>query len=265
MRPLNRPAVHYPRSPLVFVLAQVRISPVLAMESKIPAMQESLRKSGFPRLNVRDIEAIQHFPDGKYQIERNRQWEFINAGRTASVLVDQNFLIYQVTQYQLFEDFVETMRNALQVLEEFAEPGIMSRIGLRYVDLVTPAEGKSLEHYFAAGLRGFRLPGDVPRERFRAESISATDKNMMFIHRYLEATRGVGLPEDLQPLTLNPSRSLAMKSLFGLLDMDHVMDVDEPFSTEAAVRHLWALHHHQKIAFEASVTPEALAEWKEEK
>lgn len=259
----DTPGLHLPRSPLIFVLAQVRIAPVLSVEKKIPEIQERLRKNGFPKLNERKISIEQRLPDGSQQIQSVRQWEFINKANTCSALITHDALTYQTTRYDVFEQFIESFEEVLRVFGECMEPTLSQRLGLRYVDLVVPQEGKSLESYFSDRLRGFNVQDSDLREGFVSESICQTGPSTKFIHRYAEAVRGFGFPPDLLPLSLKIERPLQLKAPFGLLDLDHFSSAEEDFSYDSILRQFWSLHDHQTKAFRASVTNEALAEWEQ--
>ncbi len=264
MNPRSVPPLKLPKSPLIFVLAQVKISPVLGMESKIPALQEAYRKQGFPRLAERKIETTVRGSEGQtVQKETRRQWEFINKDKRASVLVDSEGLNYQVTKYDVFESFMASIESVLQVFSDTVEPTLVLRTGLRYVDLVIPAEGKDIHVYFNASLRGFKIHDTDQRKAFFTESVCQTGSDSTFVHRYVEADAGFGFPPDLLPMQLEFPRNPRMTSPFGLLDMDHFSMNEADFSTEEVVSRFFDLHEHQTVAFEASVTAEALEEWKQ--
>ena len=262
--PRATPPLQLPHSPLIFVLAQVKISPVMAIEDRIPELQELFRKRGYPRLSQRKIEVSAHGPDGQVEPQKTlRQWEFINKEGTASLLIDENGLTYQMARYEVFETLIESMRTALEIFTKQVEPDLLQRVGLRYVDLVVPTEGKAIHSYFAESLRGFSISAEEDREAFFCESVSRTGKDSRFVHRYVEANRGFGFPPDLLPVSLELRRDPGMKSPFGLLDLDHHITVEEDFSVDSAIAHFEFLHHHQTLAFKASVTPAALEEWRQ--
>ena len=262
--PRAKPPLQLPRSPLILVLAQVKISPVMAIEDRIPELQEVFRKRGYPRLSHRKIESSFHGPDGQVApAETQHQWEFINKAGTTSILVDKNGLTYQISEYTVFENLITDMRVALELFTKHVEPDLVQRIGLRYVDLVVPMEGKEISSYFSEGLRGFRIVETDDREAFFFESVCRTGANSKFIHRYVEAARGFGFPPDLLPISLNLRRDPMLTSTFGLLDLDHHVQVNDDFSIESVISQFEFLHDYQSRAFEASVTPEAIAEWKQ--
>jgi len=260
--PRATPPLQLPRSPLIFVLAQVKISPVMAIEGRIPDLQESLRKHGYPRRRARELKTSVKGAEGQVtQVEIQRQWEFINKESTASLVVDENGLTYQTSEYAVFETLVAELEAALGQFAEFVEPGLVQRVGLRYVDLVVPTGGKEISAYFSDGLRGFRIAETDAREAFFFESVCRTGPDSKFIHRYVEALGGFGFPPDLLPVSLNLRREPLMDSPFALLDLDHYRENDEDFSVETAIRDFDFLHEYQSRAFKASITQDAIDEW----
>jgi len=264
MNERQKPALHLPKSPLIFVLGQVRIEPVLNMEAKIPAIQDSLRKDGLPRLSLREIEITKREPGGKTEVETRKQWEFLDKEKRASVLIDTDFIVYQVTEYKVFEDFIDRFKQILDLFNDHAEPVLVQRIGLRYIDLIVPSHERRLGDYLSRSLRGFTVQEGEARLAFRSESVTQTDHHSRFVHRYSEASRGFGFPEDLHPVSLQFKRNLNLDSPFGLLDMDHFCHLDEDFQVDGVVNHLWSLHDYHAKAFEASVTTTAMKEWRSE-
>jgi uncharacterized protein (TIGR04255 family) len=124
----SAPPLKLARSPLIFVLAQVKISPVMAIEEKIPGLQESLRKNGFPRLAVREIQTHLHAPDRQPKLtDARQQWEFINRDASASVMIDAESFNYQVSRYDVFETFSEGVCEALEQFARHIEPDLVQR------------------------------------------------------------------------------------------------------------------------------------------
>ncbi len=258
------PPLKLPHLPLIFVLAQVRISPVLEIEAKIPAIQEALRKSGYPLLSRRKVHTATFGPDAQTQsMQTKEQWEFLNKEKRASLLVDAEGLTFQVTRYDGFNTFLAGFRSALEVFARLVEPNLIQRVGLRYVDLVLPTEGKELSSYFSAELRGFKIQDSDNRKAFFSETVCQTGENRTFVHRYSEAEAGLGFPPDLLPVNLTFPTNIQVNSPFGLLDLDHFLIQDEDFSVEAAITQLEELHTHHRKAFETSVTDTAIEEWKQ--
>ena len=235
----------------------------MAIEEKIPKIQDALRKKGYPRLNIRNIQnSVQDAQGQQQKVEFRHQWEFVDKESRASILIDAGGITYQVTKYDVFETLISAFEEALDVFTQYVEPDLVMRIGIRYVDLVIPKEGKQIRDYFSSSLRGFQFHESVERDAFFTETVCKTGSNSKFIHRYVEALKGFAFPPDLLPVSLTFPRDPKMSSSFGLLDLDHFMMLDEDFSVKGAISHLHELHAHQTNAFKASVTPEAIDEWK---
>lgn len=257
------PALKLAKSPLMFVLAQVRFPRILTMDDKIPAFQEAARKLGYHKLNQREVTQTNH--DAKNNIVNKEtffQWEFINRESTQSILVDPRFVNVNTSNYDAFESFEGKLKVALELMNLYIEPGLIERIGLRYVDLILPSEGKGLEEYVAEGLRGFKVSRNEERQAYHIETVINTGEGKRFLHRYTETQKGLGFPPDLLHTGLNLKRDPRIDGAFALLDMDHMltkeMDVDIP----QILATFDDLHEYHQKAFEKSVTPQALEEWR---
>lgn len=263
MSQLIVPHLKLPQSPLIFVLAQVKMTPVLGIDSKIPMLQEAFRKQGYPRLAERRIDTTVRGTDSQtVQQDTRRQWEFIDKEKTASLLVDAEGLNYQVTRYDVFETFMKAMESALRIFVDCVQPNLVTRLGLRFVDLVIPSGGKEIRSYFNNSLRGFAIDAADERKAFFSESVHITGPEKLFVHRYVEAKSGFAFPPDLLPVQLAFPINLQQNSPFGLLDMDHMLNREFDFSVDEIIPGFRDLHKHQTKAFRASVTDEALEEWK---
>ena len=257
-------ALHLPNGPLIFVLAQVRITPVLSIEEKIPKIQEALRKQGFPRFQTRNIEQKTTDLQGKtIHTEKRKQWEFLDKQNTGSVLLDQDSIVLQVTEYSVFEEFVKPLTIALEAVREIVEPSEVERIGLRYVDLVVPSGEKALDSYFSSSLRGPDLSGAGRRQAFLSESVVVTGPKSNLIFRYAEAEKGLAFPPDLLPLSLKLRRDVKLNTRFGLLDLDHYSQQSNDFSVEGVIDKACELHMVLDESFRNSVTDDAIQEWKQ--
>lgn len=233
------------------------------MEERIAEFQDSLRKMGYPRLTAREIETTTSDSSGNRKINSRKQWEFTDKDHTASVVIDCDFIVYQVTDYTTFENYLVKLLEVLEVFESVAEPDLIQRVGLRYIDLITPSEGKNLDYYLGDRLDGLYIKPHEHEEAFRAESITQTGEESKFLHRFYRAPKGFAFPSDLLPTTLKFKRQLHLESPFGLLDLDHYITVDEDYSVESLRNYLCFLHERQSEAFEDSVSESAIDEWKE--
>lgn len=262
MSPRRQPGLVLPRTPLLFVLAQVRIGPVLAIEDKIPAIQEALRRQGFPRLQKRTLEVSRINATGITQIDQRPQWEFLNRESTLSILIAADSLVLQSSAYTDFETFLAPLQLALSTLAEKAEPSLVERLGLRYVDLILPAEGKTVADYIPATLRGEGRPPFGERKAFLSESVFSTQEASQLIVRFIESQSGFAFPADLLPVSLKFPKDPNRATPFGLLDLDHFAEkLNADFDTSVILHRFWELHHLLDEVFRASTTKAAREEW----
>jgi len=259
----TEPALTLPRSPLIFVLVQVRFSPVLTMSEKIPAIQDGLRKQGYPGFAPRRIDVETFAPGASAPIrkEAREQWEFLNKDRTSSILVDQESVVLQTTRYPTFEDYLGKLKIALNIVQEHAAPTLMLRLGLRYVDLITPREPNGLDYYIKPELRGMPFNDLGIKRAMMSESIVETDKHSKLVVRYVEGVSGFAFPPDLMPVSLAFTRNPVQKTRFGLLDFDHFTEESIDYNVETVLAQAWSLHSVLEKAFKTSVMPAAIEEW----
>ena len=261
----TRKSLHLSKTPLIFVLAQVRVSPIAKIESFLPSIQETLRHQRFPGLVKRNFRIEQVTPNGPQSSEDRVQWEFVNAERTRSVLIDDSSLVLQTTAYDSGESFMEHLRVALDAFELHAKPTEVVRIGLRYVDLVQPRDGLGFEQLVNPGLRVERaLPLPGSNLSAQCEILRQTSKTAKLRVRYSEALEGLGFPADIGGfVSLMLREDPIRKTPFALLDTDHFDTQVTPFDVAGVLERTWALHAALIAAFQDHlVTPTALEAWK---
>jgi uncharacterized protein (TIGR04255 family) len=264
MKPRKHSPLVLGTSPLIFVLAQVRFPQLLSIKERIPAFQDALRKMGYLKLNQREVTQVNRDPQNNIVAkETYNQWEFIDKEGTHSVLADPRFINVNTSDYTVFEDFVVQMGRVFEVMTSCIEPGLIERLGLRFVDLIVPSEGKNMEYYVNQSLRGFQVDPDEDRQAFYMETVTRTGENKRFIHRYTETQKGLGFPPDLIPSGLKLLQNPRMETTFGLLDMDHMITREMDVETAAMTEAFWDLHMHHEDAFRSSVTESALEEWRQ--
>lgn len=259
------PALKLKNSPLVLVLVQVRIAPVIKMADYIPDIQESLRRGGLPRFVAGEEVQLQVSQGQAATVQRSPRWEFQNKDQTHGVVITQNFIAVQTTTYDVYESFETFFARPLAVLGEIVEPGLVQRIGLRYVDLIRPRAEQRLSEFFKPSLRGLEA-ADIGADDLlsRFEILAKTAEGTMRI-RCLQTNDGTPLPPDLTSLSLNLTSTVAdglvRGELVTIMDLDHFTSVPRDYETASLVEAIGGLHDNLDQAFRAAVTPEALTTW----
>jgi uncharacterized protein (TIGR04255 family) len=248
------------RSPLQFVLVQVRFSPITAMRNYIPPFQDKLRNSGFPGFNK---EQIQHVMFGLEQsTETSTRWCFTSRDKREGVVLTEDFIVYETTNYDTFGTFTERVENILGSLNEAANIGFVSQIGLRYVDVVQALD-EHPHHWFICD----RLQG------LSAESVGSEQVNNQFLsivktsegYLKLKSMEGRGpnfMPPDLEATGLEFDLILGEDDEFRILDFDHIWKGELDFAPQDIIKIMWSLHASIESTFKAVVTPEAISVWK---
>ena len=252
-------ALELSASPLVLVLAQVRISPVLKMEDYIPAIQEQMRHQGFPKFRPVQTREVIFSPQAQFR--ESIKWVFLNKECTQAATVSHGAVAFHTNTYKAFEDFSTSLGNVLSMVSEEVGVSIAERIGLRYVDLILPGDDESLEQYLADGLHGIK-PSDVDVQRllafYEARCETIMGRLLIRLHQY---DNGAILPPDLMPPDLNYTTEVQSGKTVTLLDTDHSSEEARDFKVESLIEDMWGLHEYTDKAFRSSVTSFALSQW----
>ena len=259
----KRQALKLHRSPLILVLAQVRFSPVLAIKEYIPAIQEELRKHTFSGYRAEHIQQVT-FTGADLKTEQTNRWVFASRDRREAVVISPNFVVYETSSYDVFETFVARFEPVLTLLKEKVSLDFAEQVGLRYVDLIRPAEGKPASDFLCESLRG------LSKEKLKAISalqqfiIQAKTPQGDLAIRSFENSGDSLLPPDLASTHLELGVSFDEAEPCRILDIDHISRAQLDFEPSALVKRLWDLHGSSEEAFFAATTPEAIEFWKSE-
>jgi uncharacterized protein (TIGR04255 family) len=261
------PPLYLPGSPLVAVLAQIRFSTIAAMEKYVPAIQDELRRKGFPRFREELVEEMAwavRTPDGAptIDIRQQKQWEFSNPENTWSIRLAPDAMTLATSGYVTYEKpFEEHLAVALDAIHQQATLQLVTRCGLRYVDLIQPADGYDFDDYLDDRLLGLPAEDLGLAESFPFTQMRGpTDVGFMTL-RCVFVNSGDVLPPDLTGLTLRMKQSVLPGEKVALLDLDHTRHHDQAFDRNELLQSLALLHDRLDIAFRRSVTAGALERW----
>lgn len=251
------------RSPLVYVVAQVRISAVIAIDKYIPDIQEQLRHSGLPRFKREQVRHIRFDFGTEPKLNISERFEFQNRDETTGLILAPDFVALHTSRYENFEKFEETLRTGLEIIHKAIQISLVERLGLRYVDLVRVREGESLGDYLQPGLLGLDPAALGVRNMLsRFEFAGLTEVGKLLV-RCSSAEGEEILPPDLSP----PSLKFGLKPEPGetryLLDFDHSSEGAETsdFNVQTVLDNMQQFHDNLDLAFRHAVTEKALAIW----
>ena len=263
------------KQPLALVLIQTRFSPISNMDKYIPAIQDGLRRLGYPLFAPQKTLSIEVGPESVNRTELP-QWRFEQADRRSSVIVDGGQVLLQTTVYDTFELFMAEYRKVFGAVmgeTEHLTFGLVQRLGLRYVDQVHKQdETDSIDSYLRPELRGMRSSSFIDGvKRYviavtgRTELRSDQAGTMIIRVTRDKNENGIDLPPDVFEGAPERSRKIAAGEEFALIDMDHFWEggIGPGFDPGAVEELFYRLHDTVIEAFHGSVvTAEGIEKWR---
>lgn len=249
------------KSPLVYVLAQVRIGAVLKMEDYVPQIQEHMRKAGYPLYRQGEIREV-HFGPEKSDLTHTKRWYFDAIERNAGFLLQVGSIVYHTTAYDTSEAFFAALKIGLSIIHEVVDINVVERLGLRYVDAFQADEDHELGEYFQPGISGISLAEiGAAQPRSLINLVVDTQVGGKLVIRLSQNTEGGPLPPDLQPPDLAFTKQFAPDKKIAMLDYDHFIENVGRFSVEEVIETFGNLHTATSGAFRKTVSEFALDAW----
>jgi len=254
-------------APVFYTLAQFKFNSIAQMTEYVPALQEKLRRMGYPdfrqenqmAINIRRTEA----PQPEVQSSQQNRWSFTNSKGIEGYLLLRDALIFHTTEYESFETFSQKAMAGLELVHEIVDLSYIDRIGLRYLDAVCPNEGDKVEDYLAPSLAGLSLAIEGSLNHAFSETAIQVDGGTL-IARSVITENGLAMPPDLVPLSLKlPQKIADISGRNAVIDIDYfvtnrVDGIDKGF-IDAQMN---ASHEIITKAFNSSVTEHAIKTWK---
>jgi len=249
------------KSPLVYVVAQVRIGAVLKMADYIPEIQEGMRKSDYALFRESEVREMEFRPAGA-TLRTTPQWAFEQIDRTTGFLVQPGAVTFHSTAYDTHEGFFVALRQGLEIVQDVVGIAATERLGLRYVDAFHASAEHRLADYFKEGLRGISLENIGARKpRSFTNLIMDTDVGGRLVVRIGQNTDGA-LPPNLLPQDLLCEKAFDAGKPIGILDYDHFIEKMEKFSVDRAMGQFNGLHGILSDVFRETISDFALEEWR---
>lgn len=259
----------YPRyklheDPLALVLCQVRFSRIRKMPEFLPEIQDRLRKVGFPEDASAPIQRIQLEPGKPPVFSSIRHEEFRSKDEAWGVAITEDMLVLATTQYDRYRGFAERLEAALTIVDEVAglQQGSITRVGLRYIDVIVPKPGESWRHYLQPSLHGPASPVFEGGEPLLGMEFHGQTHNGRLTIRITQNDQGQLVP----PGTLVKPMAFRQKDLgtqlLTLIDSDHYVEGQWDFSMVELLDTVDELHMGiNTVFFDNLVSEHALNAW----
>ena len=249
-------------APLVHALAQVSFSPILEIQQSIGALQTALRDLGFVKLRVGQLQQLLVQGPSAAKVESRSLWNFANADDFIGLVISNDFVTLQTSRYADFPAFSKLLRAILNVFHHCTEVSWLTRVGLRYINLVRLSGTEDYSVWLQRELLAFpfasirdQLTGSP---QFITQSSATTRWGVLLIRTY-QLTPGQFVPQELASSLVYPTAGSEKPSV--ALDIDHFTQLNTTFAPDQAVDAADRLHQLIRLAFEASITEHAVREW----
>lgn len=249
------------KAPVVYVLAQIKFSPVLQMDKYVPAIQEELR-ADYPRYEHQQIGAIEvSMEDASPTPSVTNRWVFRDKENVCGFILDQSSLVFHTTSYKDFDDFRTKLLYGLEITHKVVEIPLIERIGLRYIDLIVPAKGENVDEYVCPSLAGFSLREIGLASNVKQQFLTGNTKAGQLVVRYTKANHATPLPPDLSPPALRFERMPDPETRSAILDTDHFMERSVDFDLQEMRKLVDNLQAPIGDVFKAAITEKAVKAW----
>ena len=247
--------------PLVYVVAELVISPFYSMAAKVPGLQDRLRAS-FPRT----IEAKEFIVDGA-KPSAQPLWQMMSVDQKHGVQLSTRSISLHATSYAQSSDFLGRWAEVLDAVQTAELGAFVERAGLRYIDLIVPVEGRSPADYLAPGLKGIEPEGARSTGSMWASAFQF-DGSLVNLRAAAPAPQGLLLPPDFNALPLNKpavmleaEKRVKAEATIGFVDTDCVKDIGKVFDAGDLLGTYSEMQKLTSKTFKAALSNIARKEW----
>lgn len=249
------------RPPLVYVVAELVISPYYSMAAKVPGLQDRLRGS-FPRT----LEASEFMVDGAKPTSQP-VWQLMSVDQTHGVRLGTRVISLHATSYLQSSDFLSRWAEVLDIIQNASLGAFVERAGLRYIDLIVPSQGRTPADYLAPGLQGIEPEGARSTGSMWAAAFQF-DGSLVNLRTAAPAPQGLLLPPDFNALPLNKpavmleaEKRLMEQKTIGFLDTDCLKDIGKVFDAGELLGTYTEMQKLVSMTFKSALSDIARAEW----
>lgn len=149
--------VPLPRAPLVRVIGQLRFPLIASIEQRhfIAPFQEKIRWR-YPYLNEERAQNVLVGPGQAMPLQQELHWRFQDSDEDWSwrTTLASTFVAVETNAYESRASFMERLSEVVEALFEVVKPGVIERIGVRYVDRVCAPEMARIDELVRPELLG---------------------------------------------------------------------------------------------------------------
>ena len=262
----------YPRyklheDPLALVLCQIQFSRIRKMPVFLPEIQDRLRNTGFPEDASEPIQRIQLEPGKPPVLTQVRHEEFRSKDETWGVVVAEDMLVLATTRYDRYRGFAARLQAVLTIVDEVAglQKGSITRVGLRYIDVIAPKPGESWRDYLRSSLHGPASPVFEGGEPLLGLAFYGRTRIGRLTIRITQNDQGQQVPPGTLVKPMPFRQDHPERHLLTLIDSDHYVEGQWDFNPAELLETVNELHRGSNtVFFESIVSGHALEAWRAE-
>jgi len=248
--------------PLVYVVAELVISPYYSLAGKVPGLQDRLRSS-FPRtLEAKEIAIVEGAKPSAQTL-----WQFMSGDQRHAVQFGIRAISLHATGYLHSSDFLGRWAEVLNTIQQAELGAYVERAGLRYVDLIVPSDGNAPGDYLVNSLQGIVPEGAQCTGSMWAAAFQF-DSSIVNLRAGAPSPQGMLLPPDFNALPLakpavmmQAEARLKANQSIGFVDTDCIREVGQVFEADALLAHYKSMQKLTSATFKAAMSPLAQKEW----
>ena len=258
------------KAPLIYVLVQIVFTRVPKMESRWEDFHQAVFDR-YPLATPEHIRQIQIGNTDKQIFPDESRWNFLDRKKNEGIILASDSLVLHTTSYTTSKDFFTRLEFVLSKLIDILPSEVkVSRLGLRYVDLLIPEESLPADNQVEGKLGSISLE-EIGCEFVKLEEVTRyqTPEGGNLVIRHRQSINPDVLPGDIFPNNLENAPLLSVKKpddvVVGLMDYDHYVQLDSEFETSYIIEKLQSMHSTSSQAFQLTTTSEAKQLWDKEK
>lgn len=264
---------HMPNAPLIYTIGIVRFPRVPDFEKFTDKFFAAIRTQYPYDEKFKQVSLKPTMMDAGFSLQTVEKsiWQYLSVNKDCGFLLTDESICFHTSNYKDSKTFLDRFQFGLSRLIEIPDIGIelITMLGIRYIDLVIPDEGKELSDY----LKEWTLPKESPDVDMKIHEGAYLAKYKTGMgHLNFQAARN---PEGIIPPDLHSPflvkngwiKEAPAHGNFAVIDTDHVSSPLEPnnkFDPIEIVKKLGELHIIPKQVFAALGTPEAMEYWRKE-
>ncbi len=142
----------YEKNVLEQVICQLRFPTILKIDTEVPSGFQELIRHKFPVYQQSNEGDNVQLPDGisqlvlrefieSFPIRGNLRYQFLSGDRSWTVSLTREFVALSTGHYTCWEEFRKNMKLIAQALIDVYAPAFISRVGLRYQNVIDRKKG----------------------------------------------------------------------------------------------------------------------------